>query len=57
MTQIAMDHASIRFRAAAPCVEEGRLFARYLDQAAEGFFQLMLGRRTSNPTTTSPISM
>lgn len=33
-------------RAAEPTLGEGRLFARYLDQAAEGFFRFMLGRRS-----------
>ncbi len=32
-------------RAAAPIMTEGRSFAYYLDQAADGFFRLMLGRR------------
>jgi len=30
---------------ANPTFVEGQVFARYLDQAAEGFFRLMLGRR------------
>lgn len=34
------------FRPAMPTVDEGRIFARYLDQAAEGFFHFMLGQRT-----------
>ncbi len=33
------------FRAANPTLDEGREFACYLDQAAEGFFRFMLGRR------------
>jgi ribosomal protein S18 acetylase RimI-like enzyme len=33
-------------RAANPTLEEGRVFARYLDTAAEGFFRFMLGRRS-----------
>jgi len=37
---------SIQFCAANPTFEEGRVFARYLDQAAEGFFRFMLGRRS-----------
>jgi ribosomal protein S18 acetylase RimI-like enzyme len=31
-------------RAATPDMNEGRLFARYLDRAAEGFFHFLLGR-------------
>lgn len=37
---------STTFRAAKPTLEDGRVFARYLDEAAEGFFRLMLGRRS-----------
>ena len=33
-------------RSAAPSLEEGRTFAHYLDQAAEGFFRFLLGRRS-----------
>jgi len=33
------------FRPANPTLGEGQLFAHYLDQAAEGFFRFMLGRR------------
>jgi ribosomal protein S18 acetylase RimI-like enzyme len=40
-----MSQFSIVLRPAAPTLEEGRAFARYLDQATEGFFRLMLGRR------------
>lgn len=34
---------NISIRAAYPTFEEGLLFARYLNEAAEGFFSLMLG--------------
>ena len=40
-----MPKPSIKFRTANPIFEEGRVYARYLDQAAEGFFRFMLGRR------------
>ena len=40
-----MDRHSIVLRAANPTFDEGLVFARYLDEAAEGFFRLMLGRR------------
>ena len=40
-----MDLESIVLRAAKPTFEEGLVFARYLDEAAEGFFRFMLGRR------------
>ena len=35
---------SIVLRAAEPTVEEGLAFARYLDEAAEGFMRFMLGQ-------------
>lgn len=37
---------STTLRAAQPTFEEGLVFARYLDVAAEGFFRVMLGRRS-----------
>ena len=40
-----MDQQSIVLRAAKPTLDEGIVFARYLDEAAEGFFRFMLGRR------------
>jgi len=40
-----MHQHSTVFRAANPTFDEGRVFARYLDTAAEGFFRFMLGRR------------
>ena len=43
-----MDQHSIALRAANPTSEEGLVFARYLDEAAEGFFRLMLGRRVAD---------
>ncbi len=41
-----MPKPSIKFRTANPTFDEGQVFARYLDQAAEGFFRFMLGRRS-----------
>jgi len=41
-----MPKPSIKFRTANPIFDEGRVYARYLDQAAEGFFRFMLGRRS-----------
>ena len=38
-----MDRQSIVLRAAIPTFDEGLAFARYLDEAAEGFFRFMLG--------------
>jgi len=35
-----------KLRPANPDYDEGLLFARYLDQAAEGFFRFMLGRNS-----------
>ena len=39
-----MEQHSINLRPANPTLDEGLMFARYLDQAAEGFFRFMLGR-------------
>ncbi len=39
-----MPTPALTFRSANPTVQEGKLFAKYLDQAAEGFFGFMLGR-------------
>jgi GNAT superfamily N-acetyltransferase len=41
-----MPKLSIKFRAANPIIDEGQVYACYLDQAAEGFFRFMLGRRS-----------
>ena len=43
-----MDLDSITLRAAKPTIDEGLVFARYLDEAAEGFFRFMLGRRAEH---------
>jgi ribosomal protein S18 acetylase RimI-like enzyme len=40
-----MPHPKTTLRPAAPTLDDGRLFARYLDEAAGGFFRFMLGRR------------
>jgi ribosomal protein S18 acetylase RimI-like enzyme len=40
-----MQNASITFYKANPTIDEGREFAHYLDEAAEGFFHFMLGRQ------------
>lgn len=48
-----MDERSIALRAADPTVGEGLAFARYLDQAAEGFFRLLLGRRAPHIIATA----
>jgi len=40
-----MHQYSTTLRAADPTLEKGRVFARYLNEAAEGFFRFMLGRR------------
>lgn len=39
-----MDRDSIVLRAAKPTLDEGLVFARYLDEVAEGFFRFMIGR-------------
>jgi len=43
-----MDQDSITLRAAKPTMDEGLAFARYLNEAAEGFFHIMLGRRAEH---------
>ena len=43
-----MNERSINFRAANPTLDDGLAFARYLDEAAEGFFHFMLGPRAGN---------
>ena len=40
-----MPQSLTMIRTANPTFDEGRKFACYLDQAAEGFFRFMLGRR------------
>ena len=42
-----MDQQPIALRDANPTFGEGLAFARYLDEAAEGFFRFMLGRRST----------
>ncbi len=48
-----MDRHSIVLRAAKPTFDEGLAFARYLDQAAEGFFRFWLGRRAEQIVATA----
>ena len=48
-----MNQHSIILRAAKPTFDEGLAFARYLDQAAEGFFRIMLGRRVADIVATA----
>ena len=48
-----MDGHSIVLRAANPTFDEGLAFARYVDQASEGFFGFMLGRRASEIIATA----
>ena len=48
-----MDRHSIVLRAANPSFDEGMVFARYVDQAAEGFFRFMLGRRAGDIIATA----
>ena len=42
-----MDQQPVTLRGANPTFDEGLAFARYLDEAAEGFFRFMLGRRST----------
>lgn len=48
-----MPRQSILLRAAKPTFEDGLAFARYLDQAAEGYFRVMLGRRAGQVIATA----
>ena len=48
-----MDRHSVNLRPANPTLDDGLAFARYLDQAAEGFFRLMLGRRAGHIIATA----
>lgn len=48
-----MDDCSIILRAANPVFDEGLIFARYLDEAAEGFFRFMLGQRSEHIIATA----
>jgi ribosomal protein S18 acetylase RimI-like enzyme len=48
-----MDERSITLRAANPTLDDGLVFARYLDEAAEGFFRFMLGRRAGHIIATA----
>ena len=41
-----MPKSSTNFCSANPSFDDGQVFARYLDEAAEGFFRFMLGRRS-----------
>jgi len=43
----ATDRNPIVLRAAEPTFDEGLVFARYLDEAAEGFIRFMFGRRAA----------
>jgi ribosomal protein S18 acetylase RimI-like enzyme len=45
---ITMDRHSIVLRTAEPTFDEGLVFARYLDEAAEGFIRFMLGRQAAS---------
>jgi ribosomal protein S18 acetylase RimI-like enzyme len=48
-----MNQDSITLRAAKPTMDEGLAFARYLDEAAEGFFRFMLGRHAQDIIATA----
>ncbi len=48
-----MDRHSIVLRAANPTFDEGLAFARYADDAAEGFLRFMLGRRAPHIIATA----
>jgi len=48
-----MNQHSIILRAAQPIFEEGLVFARYLNEVAEGFIRLMYGRRFADIIATA----
>ena len=48
-----MNQHSIVLRAAKATFDDGLVFARYLDEAAEGFFRFMLGRRAAEIIATA----
>ena len=48
-----MNRHSIVLRTANPTFDEGLAFARYVDEAAEGFFRFMLGRRAPHIIATA----
>lgn len=48
-----MDRHSIILRAANPTFDDGLACARYLDEAAEGFFRFWLGRRAAHIIATA----
>lgn len=48
-----VNHHPIVLRAANPTIGEGLAFAHYIDEAAEGFFRLMLGRRAAQILATA----
>jgi len=50
---IAMDQHSVVLRAARPTFDEGLACGRYLDEAAEGFYTFMLGRRAAHILATA----
>lgn len=50
---VTMKKHPIILRAAEPTFDEGLVFARYLDEAAEGFFRFMLGRRVADILATA----
>jgi len=53
LEMIIMDQRSVTLRAANPTFDEGLAFAHYLDEAAEGFFCFMLGRRAGHIIATA----
>lgn len=48
-----MEQDSINLRPAKSTLDEGLVFAHYLDQAAEGFFRFMLGRQSEQIIATA----
>ena len=43
-----MAEHTVKIRPAEPTFDEGLVFAKYLDEAFEGFFRRLLGRQVAN---------
>lgn len=52
-SMVNINRDSIVLHAAKPTLDEGLTFARYLDEAAEGFFRFMIGRRVERVIATA----
>jgi len=53
LSQRDVHEGSVLLRAARPTFDDGLAYARHLDEAAEGFFRVMLGGRAENVMATA----